>query len=70
MALDNFEVGVVYEVSASLASYLLATGCAEAVLEDELEPAVQEERQFRGNVKRWRAIAADVNRPHRRRGFP
>jgi hypothetical protein len=64
--LARFEVGLVYEVSAALASYLLAIGCAEAVLDEELEPRHEEELQFQNNMKRWREVAADVNRRRRR----
>ena len=68
VAVHDFEVGLVYDVSTSVGSYLVATGCAETVLEDELSPGEQEEQQFRVNVKRWRAIAADTSRQRTRRG--
>jgi hypothetical protein len=58
--LAGFEVGSVYRVSTSIGTYLIATGCAEAVLADE--PEDFEEQQFRSNVKRWREVAADVAR--------
>jgi hypothetical protein len=59
--LRSFEVGLVYDVSASVGSYLIAIGCAEAVLEEEYEVRQEEERQFRVNVRRWRTMAADVS---------
>lgn len=65
MALAGFEVGLVYHVSASVGSYLIAVGCAEAILEDETVERIEEE-QFRRNVKRWRDVAADVARRRRR----
>jgi hypothetical protein len=66
VALEQLEVGLVYDVSASLGSYLVASGCAEPVLEDEVTPAQQESEQLRVNVRRWRDIAADFSRPRRR----
>jgi hypothetical protein len=66
--LSRFEVGLVYDVNASLGSYLIATGCAEAVLDDEVEERTEEERQFRVNMRRWRQVAADVSRRRSRRG--
>ena len=63
--LDRFEVGLIYDVNAALASYLIASRCAEAVIEDEVEHAKQEEQIFRVNVKRWRKVAADVSRRRR-----
>lgn len=62
VALDRFEVGLVYTVSPSLGSYLIATGCADAVLDEEVEDADEERRQFRVNMKRWREVAADFTR--------
>jgi hypothetical protein len=62
VALAHLEVGLVYHVSASLGSYLVSTGCAEAMLEDELNRG--EEQEFRVNVQKWRQVAADgVRRP-------
>jgi hypothetical protein len=62
-------VGLVYEVSASLGTYLITNGCAEPVMDGELESVTQDELQFRVNVKRWREVAADLSRarPRRRR---
>jgi hydrogenase maturation factor len=64
--LARFEVGLVYEVSASLGSYLIATGCAVAIVSDELAKRSLEEQQFRVNVQRWRRVAADATRKPRR----
>lgn len=63
--LSRFEPGLVYEVSASVGSYLIAIGCAEVVLEGEVEERTQDERQFRVNMRRWREVAADVSRRSR-----
>jgi hypothetical protein len=68
VALSSFEVGLAYEVSTSLGSYLVAIGCAETVLDDELSPGEQEDQQFRVNVKRWRAVAAEATHRRSRRG--
>lgn len=62
VALASFEVGLTYHVSASLGSYLLAIGCAEVILEDEVEQRRDDETQFRVNVRRWREAAAEVTR--------
>jgi hypothetical protein len=70
VALNRFEVGLVYEVSPSVGSYLIATGCAVPVLTDEIAESDEEEQQFRVNVRRWREVAADVNRLRRRPGSP
>jgi hypothetical protein len=64
--LAGFEPGLVYDVSASLGSYLIATGCAVAVLDDEVEERQEEEQQFRVNMRRWREVAADISRRRRR----
>ena len=66
VALEQFDVGLVYDVSASLGSYLVASGCAELVLDDEVRQEQQESEQLRVNVRRWREIAADFSRPRRR----
>ena len=65
VALANFEVGLAYEVSSSLGSYLLATGCADLILEDEIAESNDEQKLFRVNVKKWREVAADVTRRSR-----
>lgn len=67
VSLEQFEVGLVYDVNASLGSYLVASGCAELVLEDEVRQEQQESEQLRVNVRRWREMAADFSRPRRRR---
>jgi hypothetical protein len=64
VSLSQFEVDLIYDVSASLGSYLIATGCAQAVLEDEVKEVDEEKHQFRVNVRRWREVAADIS--HRR----
>jgi hypothetical protein len=66
--LDRFEPGLVYQVSAAVGSYLIAIGCAVAVLDEEVKPGEEEARQFTVNVRRWREVAADVSRRQRRRG--
>ena len=60
--LMHFVVGVVYEVGASLGTYLVSAGCAEAVLEEEAKRLHTENLQFAQNVKRWRQIAAEFSR--------
>ena len=62
LALDTLMVGLVYDVSPTVGSYLIANGCADAVLEDEVDRAAEEERHFRANVTRWREVAADIGR--------
>ena len=62
VTLAHLEVGLVYHVSASLGSYLVSTGCAEAMLEDELDRGDNEEQEFRVNVQKWRQVAADAAR--------
>jgi hypothetical protein len=68
VALNRFEVGLIYEVSSSLGSYLIATGCAQLVLDEEVQGRDEEKREFRVNVKRWQQVAAEVSRRRRRRG--
>jgi hypothetical protein len=68
--LERFVVGLIYSVDSSLASYLIANQCGEAVLDEEARAEQQDELQFEINVRRWRAVAADViRRRSRRRGF-
>ena len=64
--LNHFQLGIVYRVDATVGSYLLATGCAEAVVEDELDTRHEDEVQFQFNMQRWQEVAADLSR----RGAP
>jgi hypothetical protein len=66
--LDRFEPGLVYQVSSAVGSYLIAIGCAVAVLDEEVKSSDEEARQFNVNVRRWREVAAEVSRRGRRRG--
>lgn len=62
----RFEIGLTYEVSAPLGSYLIATGCAEAIVLEREQQQRDEEREFQVNVRRWRHVAAEVTRSRRR----
>ena len=65
VALAGFEVGLVYHMGPEVGSYLVASGYGESILEDEVSADELEEQQFRVNVRRWRAAAADTG-PHKR----
>ena len=63
--LMQFELGMVYDVGASLGTYLVATGCAQAVLDEEAKALPTHDLEFRRSVRRWRDTAADVTRRRR-----
>jgi hypothetical protein len=68
--LARFQRGLVYEVDTSLGCYLVASGCAEVVLDGEMLREEEEQHQRRINVSRWRDLSAEVTRRQQRRGGP
>jgi hypothetical protein len=61
VSLDHFEVGLTYNVDPSLASYLVAIGCAEPLDFASAERSSEDEQALRVNVRRWKQVAADLS---------
>jgi hypothetical protein len=58
VSVGEFQVGLIYDVSASIASYLMAMGCAEAVIAG-LPEKTGTEAKHSINVDDRLAVAAD-----------
>ncbi len=69
IALDTFQPGFVYDVSSSLATYLIMGGTAEPVMDEDPALAVPlHEFRTNVNIEPDRAIAADSSERNKPRG--
>jgi hypothetical protein len=66
VSLNGFEVGIAYEVTTDVGTYLIVTGSADPILPEEVRPTSDTERRIGVNVSQWQAVAADMCRSRRR----
>ena len=66
--LKTFQEGLTYDVSPSLGTYLMTTGCAELAAADEPTPETSlSEVRFAAAVETFHEVAAEMRRARRRR---